>query len=67
MKEMMFENRCIEKLDREYKPLNIIKGLEYDEKKKNEYFEELEVKKIESWNAIGIAFLTIILLPIIFS
>ncbi len=64
MKEMVFENRCIEKLEREYEPLNIIKGLEYDEKKRNEYFDEMENRKLESWNAIGIAFITIIALPL---
>lgn len=66
MKEMVFENRCIEKLEREYKSffIQIPNELEYDPRKKEEYFEKLELQKIESRNAIGIAFITIIALPL---
>lgn len=68
MKEIVFENRCVERLEREYKNFHIQvpKELEYDPRKKEEYFEEMENRKIESWNAIGIAFLTVVLLPIMF-
>ena len=68
MKEMVFENRCVERLEREYKNFHIQvpKELEYDPRKKEEYFEKLELQKIESRNAIGIAFLTVVLLPIMF-
>ena len=67
MKEMVFENRSIEKLEREYKSsyIQIPKELEYNTRKKEEYFEKIELQKIESINAIGIAFITIVVLPLI--
>lgn len=47
--------------------LYILEELKYNKEKKQEYFEEMKLKKVQSWNAIGIAFLTIISLTIIFS
>ncbi len=69
MKEIVFENRSVEKLEREYKSshIQLPKELEYDPRKKEEYFEDLELKKIESRNSIFFAFLTIVSLSIIFA
>lgn len=69
MKEIVFENRCVERLEREYKSshIQLPKELEYDPRKKEEYFEDLELKKIESRNSIFFAFLTIVSLSIIFA
>lgn len=69
MKEIVFENRCVERLEREYENyhIQVPKELEYDPRKKEEYFEEMELKKIESRNSIFFAFLTIVSLSIIFS
>lgn len=75
MMEMVYEYKIDTLEERELKEkfsklvngeLKLLKELEYSEKKKREYFEELELKKIESINSIFFAGLTIVTLVLVF-
>ena len=75
MMEMVYEYKIDTLEERELKEkfsklvngeLKLLKELEYSEKKKREYFEELELKKMESRNSIFLAFLTIVTLVLVF-
>lgn len=75
MMEMFYEYKIDTLEERELKEkfsklvneeLKLLKELEYSEKKKREYFEELELKKMESINSIFLAGLTIVTLVLVF-
>lgn len=75
MMEMVYEYKIDTLEERELKEkfsklvngeLKLLKELEYSEKKKREYFEKLELKKIESINSIFFAGLTIVTLISVF-
>lgn len=75
MMEMVYEYKIDTLEERELKEkfsklvneeLKLLKELEYSEKKKREYFEELELKKMESINSIFLAGLTIVTLVLVF-
>ena len=75
MMEMIYEYKIDTLEERELKEkfsklvngeLKLLKELEYSEKKKREYFEELELNKMESRNSIFLAFLTIVTLVLVF-